>query len=82
MKICIRVKQQLSKDDSNEAEDSQALEEVAGESLHSFCLPKDSASKSLNALVRLLIMRVPSNNLKSFRCVYEEMVSLHLAKLV
>ena len=72
--IRILVKQQLAEDDSNETGESQALEEAAGESSQSFGFPKDSASKSLNALVRLLVMRVPSDNLESFQCVYEEIV--------
>lgn len=69
--ICVTVQQQPSIDDAQESEDGRTAQEIAEERDLGFCLPHVAASKALNALIRLLLMRIPDNHLKHFECVYD-----------
>ncbi|KAM0798656.1 hypothetical protein BDR22DRAFT_858375 [Usnea florida] len=74
--IYITTQQQPSKNNTQENEnDSTTLEDLAGSS----CLPQASASKTLNVLVRLLLGRIPDNQLKCFD--YRHKCSLELSTL-
>lgn len=70
-RICIIAQQQLSKDHALEFEDSRTAQEIADEKDLFFCLPQISASKALNVLIRLLLIRIPNNHLNLFECVFE-----------
>lgn len=70
-KISIAPQQQPSKGDTLEFEDARTAEEVAEERDRLFCLPSSSASKALNVLIRLLLMRIPDNCLKVLLWVHK-----------
>ena len=73
--ILIATQQQPSKGETLESEDSRTAEEIAEERDLLFCLPSSSASKALNIMIRLLLMRIPDNHLKLFKCVYTALFS-------
>ena len=68
--IFIAALQQSSNGETLESEDDRTPDETAEEEDLLFCLPSSSASKALNVMIRLLLMRIPDNRLKGFRYVY------------
>ncbi len=69
--IRIIAQQQPLDDDILDSEDGRTAQEIEEEKIKMFCLPQISASKALNVMIRLLIMRVPKNHLKFFQCVMD-----------
>lgn len=68
--VVITIQQQPSKDETLGSQDDRTTDEIAEERDFLFCLPSRSASKDLNGMIQLLLMRIPDNRLKRFRCVY------------
>ena len=67
--ILITAQQHQSKGETLESEDDSTAQEIAEERDLVFCLPSSSSSKALNGMIRLLLMRIPDNHLKIFKCV-------------
>ena len=74
--ICITAHQQPSNDDTMEVEDERTTSEIQDERESLFCLPKISASKALNVMIRLLLMRIPESHLKLFECAHQSIYFL------
>lgn len=65
--IRVIAQQQPLNNETQESEDGRTAQEIAEERDLFFCLPSSSASKALNGIIRLLLMRIPDNRLKGFR---------------
>lgn len=65
--LFIATQQYPLRDSQQEFEDSRRPEEVLAETKLQFYLPQSSASNALNAQIRILIRKLPLNQLEEFR---------------
>ena len=67
--LSIGTQQDPLRDGQQGSEDTRSQAELLEERQLQFCLPHSSASNALNAFIRLLIVKLPQNQLDDFRYV-------------
>ena len=65
--LCIGTQQHPLQESQEEPEDPRLRKQILSERKLQFSLPQVSASNALNTLVRLIILKLPQNQLKLFR---------------